>query len=222
MDRDPNYQTLQVACGGKVETGTYTEMIVRGTIQSASGAIRMAAQMSGGLAAVMRNPASAEYVRENAAIGCYTQAMRIGKAVAAAASPLGRAEAAADVLQGKVAFSGTICEHQLMTTGGLDHGYCVVDGGGIFYKLYFYNEFMAMEQDGQRLYTFPDLMTAFDLDSGNILPTADLKQGQNIAVLTVPHKNLILPAGLKIPAHYESVEKVLGIPILPYIASLFQ
>lgn len=222
LDRDPNYQTLQVSCGGKPENGTYTEMAIRGTVAATAQAIRLAAQLSGGLTTVVRNPVDARYIGMNAAIGCYTQAMRLGQTVSAAVSPLGKAAAAAGALNGEVVVAGTVTAYNLLTNGGLDCGNCVIERANREYSLFFYNEFMALECGKERLYTFPDLMTAIDLDTGDIIPTADLHKGQNIAVIAASYQNLILSSGLRIPDHYKAIERVLNIPILPFIRELFE
>jgi len=118
LDRDPGYQALQAACGGRQEEGTYIELVTFGAVRSASRASRLAAELAGGLAAVVRNPVSVDYLRKNAAVGCYTMAVELGKALLAEKTALGKAEAAARTLGGEVVCQGEVTGCQLFTKGG--------------------------------------------------------------------------------------------------------
>ena len=64
---DPLYQTMQAACGGRSEDGTYIEVFSFGAVAATSQASRMAAGIAGGLATVVRNPVPASYLRSHAA-----------------------------------------------------------------------------------------------------------------------------------------------------------
>ena len=64
---DPLYQTMQAACGGRSEDGTYIEVFSFGAVAATSQASRMAAGITGGLATVVRNPVPASYLRSHAA-----------------------------------------------------------------------------------------------------------------------------------------------------------
>jgi len=222
LDKDPNCQTLQAACGGRREEGTYIEMVTCGTVRSASRASRLAAELAGGLAAVVRNPVTAGYLKDHAALGTYTQAMELGCALLEAEGPQGRADAAARVLGSEILCRGTVTDYSLSTTGGLDHGRCTLTGDSGEHTLYFYNEYMALQQGEERLSTFPDLIATLDGETGQAVLTADMAVGRKIAVLRVPYGRLRLGAGLRSRKDYEQIEGILSIPMTPYLAGLLE
>lgn len=222
LDKDPNCQTLQAACGGRQEEGTYIELVTCGTVRSASRASRLAAELAGGLAAVVRNPVSAEYLQKNAAMGCYTMAIDLGRALLAENTAQGKADAAARVLGGEVLCRGEVTDYRLFTAGGLDHGSCTLSAGGEEYRLYFYNEYMAVQRGEERLATFPDLIATLDGVTGESVLTADLAVGRQVILVRAPHNRLILGAGLRQRKDYEGIEELLGISMIPFLQDLLE
>lgn len=219
---DPLYQTMQAACGGRREDGTYIEVFSFGTVAATSQASRMVANLAGGLATVVRNPVPASYLRGHAAIGCYTAAMELGGAVLSASSPTEKAEAAARYLGGSVVCAGTVTQYDLASAMGFDHGECTVSAKTEDYLLAFFNEFMTLDHAGSRLATFPDLITMFDAETGEPVLTADIQAGKEVILIVVPHTSIRLGAGLRQGAEYEKIEGVLGQPILPYVQSVLK
>ena len=217
LDRDPGYQALQAACGGRQEDGSYIELVTCASVRSASRASRLAAELAGGLAAVVRNPVSVDYLRKNAAVGCYTMAVELGKALLAEKTALGKAEAAARTLGGEVVCQGEVTGCQLFTKGGLDHGSCTVSAGGEDYQMYFYNEYMALQRGEERLATFPDLIATLDGETGENVLTADMTEGRQVILLRVPCGRLILGSGLRQREDYEGIERLLGISMVPFL-----
>jgi hypothetical protein len=71
---------------------------------------------------------------------------------------------------------------------------------------------MTLEQEGERLGTFPDLIALMDLSTGLPLPSANLQEGQKVLVILVPKGKLILGAGVKDPELLKEAEKVVGKP----------
>ena len=217
LDRDPGYQALQAACGGRQEDGSYIELVPCASVRSASRASRLAAELAGGLAAVVRNPVTAGYLEKNAAVGCYTMAVELGKALLAEKTALGKAEAAARTLGGEVVCQGEVTGCQLFTKGGLDHGSCTVSAGGEDYQMYFYNEYMALQRGEERLATFPDLIATLDGETGENVLTADMTEGRQVILLRVPCGRLILGSGLRQREDYEGIERLLGISMVPFL-----
>ena len=61
-----------------------------------------------------------------------------------------------------------------------------------------------------RLATFPDLIVTMDLRSGMPVSSAEITEGQEVAVVVVPRQRLILGAGVKDPSLYRDVERAVG------------
>lgn len=220
LDKNPSFETIQAACGGKKENGTYIEILSRGNIRSVSKASLMAAQLAGGLTTVVRNPINAAYLKEHSAVGCYKKAMEIGQAISIANTPMEKANSAMKLLGGTVICEGIISTYELITEGGLDHGRCTVMSKHDEYTLHFYNEYMALEHAGKRIGTFPDLIATIDASTGTPLLTAEIAQGREVIVLLAPKERLILASGIRQPQDYKSIENILGIPMLKYISDI--
>lgn len=211
----PQDQTsLQVGVGGQPGTARHLEITVESQLDSAASVIRRAAESAGGLVAVARNPISAAYVQENAALEVYDQAEAVGKAVRSNSG----AEAVNDVataLNGSVAVTGTVESWHLETTGGFDVGTAVVDG----HELTFWNEYMTLDYEGERIATFPDLITTLDPGTGMPISTAELAEGQSIAVVVAPSSSLSLGAGMDDSELFKPVEEAVGKPVIEYAFS---
>ena len=210
------YVSRQAAVGGDPDRGAYTEVVVSAQVAEAARLVRQAAVAAGGMVAVARNPVSVAYAREHAAAGGISQAIELGRRMLAS-GPAGAAAAAADFLGGEVVATGEVGDLALETTGGFDLGRLSVSAGAAEYRLTFWNEFMTLERDGRRLATFPDLITTVDASSGQPLPTADLRNGMRVALVTAPKRRLILGAGMRDPELLREAEKSLGVDLLGYV-----
>jgi len=73
-----------------------------------------------------------------------------------------------------------------------------------------------LEAKGQRIATFPDLIVTINMDDGMPLTSADLRVGQQIAVLKIDKENIKLGAGMKDPALFRACEKAIGKQIIAY------
>ena len=76
---------------------------------------------------------------------------------------------------------------------------------------------MTLEIDGQRLATFPDLLTTLDAATGRPISTADMKEGLQVAVLQAPRCNLLLGAGMRDPALFAVAEQAVGKPLVSHV-----
>lgn len=204
--------SLQAGVGGEHGTERRHEIVVEATLGSAASTVRQAAEAAGGLVAVARNPVSAEYAEEHAALEVYEQAESVGRAVRTATDGIAAADGVASVLDGDVAVTGTVESRDLKTTGGFDVGTVVVDG----HELTFWNEYMTLERDGERLATFPDLIATLDAETGRPISTAELVEGQSVAVVVAPAASLTLGAGMDDPELFEPVEKAVGKSVVDY------
>lgn len=216
---DPLYQTIQVACGGLRENGTYTELVATGSVPTTAKLCRSAADLAGGRAVVVRNPVTAGYLRKHGAVGCYTQAMELGRVMSAVRPEL-RPQAAAEYLGGRIAACGTVEAFSLLSENGLDHGSCTIAAGPERFQLTFYNEFMTMEHGTERLATFPDLITVFDRSTGTVCNTADLQDGMAVTVLAVPRQRLLLSSGVRDGALYQDLERIVRREMRMFIADV--
>ncbi len=210
----PDYVSMQAAAGGSLEHGTYVETFVTGSIDKASNVIRQSAVQAGGLVAVARNPVKAVFAREHAAVGALQKCVSLGRAMldARGGSTMRIVERASEAAGGNVVCSGTITRKKLETRGGFDVGEVLVEGG---YELSFWNEYMTLEKTGSgrpasRLAAFPDLIVTLDLSTGLPVSSAEVREGQEIAVVAVPQENLVLGAGCKDKALYPMIEQVTG------------
>ena len=211
LHRVKDYLSRQTAAGGNPELGMYLEAAVQGSLQHTANMIRAAAVEAGGVVAVMRDPVSAAYLRENAAVGATAQAMRIGRAMQAAQSQGAEAviRAAVDQLGGAIVCRGRIVERSLTTVGGYDIGRLVVEGDEKM-ELTFWNEFMTLERDGERRAAFPDLITLMSPETGLPVSSAEAAEGQETTVLVAPRNNLILGQGVLLPETIAEAETAIG------------
>jgi uncharacterized protein len=208
---DPNHQTVQSAAGGNRSQDRYLEVVTRGTVSHTANVLRTAAVASGGFIAAARNPLPASYVREHGAVGAISFALRLGEAMLAAA-PSG-ADAVLDsitgTLGGRILGTGTVRGKELRTEGGFDIGAVDLDE----LELGFVNEYMTAEAAGERLATFPDVITTLSLGDGRPVSIADIAEGDEVAVLAVDKSQVPLGAGVKEPSVYPEVEEMLGQPL---------
>lgn len=208
---DPDHQTIQAAAGGNREQGRYLEVVTRGPVRHTAEVLRTAAVASGGFISAARNPLPASYVREHGAVGAISFALELGEAMLAA-EPEGAAaviESIADTLGGGIACRGTVREKRLRTEGGFDIGGLMV--GEL--ELGFVNEYMTIESAGERLSTFPDVITTLSERDGRPVSIADIRDGDEISVLAVDKSRVPLGAGVKEPSVYPEVEEMLGKPL---------
>lgn len=208
---DPDHETVQAAAGGNRSQGRYLEVVTRGPVRHTANVLRAAAVASGGFIAAARNPLPASYVREHAAVGAITFALRLGEAMLAAEP--GGAEATIDAivstLGGRILGRGEVRAKRLRTEGGFDVG--GLELGEV--ELGFVNEYMTAEAAGERLATFPDVITTLSAADGRPVSIADICEGQEVAILAVDKSRVPLGAGVKEPSVYPEVEEMLGKPL---------
>jgi hypothetical protein len=211
LHRVKGYTSIQAAAGGNPETGRYLEIVVQGSLQPAANLVRYASVQAGGTVAVARDPVAAGYLKDHAAPGGTTQAIRVGEAMISARSRGARAviEAVVSTLSGELAVQGEIVDIHLETVGGYDVGRLIVQGDRRA-ELTLWNEFMTLEIEEKRLATFPDLMTLLSLETGLPVSSAEVKRGQTVGVLVVPKTGLILGEGVRLPETLQEAEKAIG------------
>lgn len=209
------YESVQVASGGKGDKNIST--YVKGSMAGAAKIVRQAAVEAGGLVTVLRNPISAKYVRENAAPKSLKQAIEIGEIFECSENTDEIIEKLKEKIDLEIIAKGIIAEYELIIEGGFDYGFIKINDEGKEYKATFWNEFMTIDESGERIATFPDLIGCFDEKSGEILTSAKVKKGDSVYLYKVPGKNLILGAGMKNREQFELIENILKIEIVKYV-----
>lgn len=217
LEKSKNNITIQAGAGGKKETNTYIEALLTGSVEATSDLIRNVAAKAGGAVAVARNPVEPSRIEEAGATGAYDLAYKLGEAYLNGKTVEDKITAACSIVGGTIICRGKVEDYILSTENALDNGSFTVRRGNEEYRFYFFNEYMAAERNGVRLYTFPDLITTIDLETGKILTTAQIKNECNIAVVAAPKDQMLLGKGLLYRDVYERVENILGIEMCKYV-----
>lgn len=215
LQQVPDYISLQAAAGGK--DSDYVELVGRGSLVATSSLIRSASIQAGGLVAVARNPVTAEYVRNHAALGGLSQAIALGYRMLDSQGKGGKTviRETLSYLDGQSIVQGMVDEAVLRTEGGFDVGTLRIGD----FDLTFWNEYMTLDRNGSRLATFPDLIMTVDAQTGFPVTTAEIQVGQFIEVVLVPAQNLKLGAGMRDANLYLAVEDAVKRELIPYVFS---
>jgi uncharacterized protein len=216
MHKIPGFVSVQAAAGGSPTIGRHIEAAFSGGLESVAALVRQTSVHAAGMVVVARNPVEAQYVQENGAPGAVQRCINVGKAMIAArahGNGLAVIEAAAKELKGEIIVQGVVDDLELNCAGGFDVGRFFVNG----FEMTYWNEYITLEKGKQRLATFPDLMMTFDVDTGNPVTSANLREGQKVAILVTSRRNLILGAGMRDPQLLAAAEKIIGKSIVPFI-----
>jgi len=205
-----DYVSHQAAVGGR---GTsYMEFTISGSLDKVATMVRKASVEAGGLLAVARNPVTVSYSKANGAPGAIQQAIKVGEALL---NHIGESaiDAVVKELGGRVVAEGIVTDFTLETKGGFDVGTAIINDT---YELTFWNEYMTVEKNGERLATFPDLIMTLDAKTAEPIVTAAMEKGKQIAVITAPKENLILSSTMRNEKLMKPVEEVVKKSILQY------
>ena len=218
MANDPQ-ATIQTAAGGNRAHNQYIELVVRGATAKVSPILRRAADQAGGFIASARNPMRGRYVREHAALGGISLALRLGEAIQKAEPSGGDAILAAicATLRGEVLIRGTVAAKSLVyTADAFDVGTIAIADGGRRCVLHVMNEYMAVDDGaGNRIATYPDVITTLDGD-GRPVSAGNVREGMTLSLLRVAKEHIPLSSSVADPSVYPIVEKTLGIAIADY------
>ena len=218
MANDPQ-ATIQTAAGGNRAHNQYIELVVRGATAKVSPILRRAADQAGGFIASARNPMRGSYVRQHAALGGISLALRLGEAIEAAESGGGAAviDAICATLHGEILIRGTVAAKTLVyTADAFDVGTIAIADGARRCTLHVMNEYMAVDDAaGNRRATYPDVITTLDVD-GRPISAGHVREGMTLAVLRVAKDRIPLSSSVTDPSVYPVVEKTLGIAIADY------
>ncbi|MBM7635675.1 DUF917 domain-containing protein [Streptococcus saliviloxodontae] len=217
---DLSYQTIQAVSGGRWETGRHIELVVEGTAAYTSKILRIASDLSGGFIAAARHPLTAKYIKENAVLGGLSRAINLGYTILK-----NNTEGAATVVdaiiastQGEILGKGKVVEKEIVYTDeAFDIGKIVVDTGTDFLYIHVQNEYMAVENDkGERLSTYPDVITLFRSEDAHALSNNEVEVGQEVTLTKIDKHHFPLSSGVTDPTVYPEVEDSLGIELYRY------
>ena len=209
---------IQTAAGGNRDRGAYLEVVVRGPTARVSPALRTAANEAGGFIASCRNAIPARLVAERAVLGGISQALKVGRAIVRAEPQGGDAVIAAicEATGGTIIASGTVTGAGLAyTREAFDCGRIEIATRGGRIVAHVLNEYMALERDGERIATYPDVITTLT-PAGVPISAGRLTESAPVRILHVPKQRIPLSAGVRDPSVYPSVERALGIEIASY------
>lgn len=220
LNSDPNYETIEAVAGGKPETGSYIEMVVKGRPAKTSAILRTASDMSGGFIASARHPIPASYVKEHAAVGGITMAIELGEAIIAAEpdGPEAIIQAICNQTKGEVIGRGKVKDFNVnYTNEAFDIGTVTVDVLGNPLTLHVMNEYMAVDDSsGNRVAAYPDVITTISVETGRPLSVGDLREGTEIAVFSINKKHVPISSSIRDASVYPEVEAALGINLSEY------
>jgi uncharacterized protein len=215
-------ETIQTAAGGNRSRNAYIELVVRGTTGKVSPILRTASDMSGGFIASCRNPVPASYVRQHAALGGISLALALGERILAARPKGGRAviDAICEQTSGAVVGRGTVVRKSVeYTRQAFDVGTIQIGEGKSGRILHVMNEYMAVtDLDGQRVATYPDVITTLD-DDGTPISVGHVQEGMELAILRIAKDHIPLSASVTDPSVYPVVEEALGLDLMSYALS---
>lgn len=214
-----DYVSIQAASGGNPKQGRNLEMVVKGDVKHCGNIVRKAAVEAGGVVAVARNPVTVKFALENGAPGAISQAIEVGKIMLESEikGPEEMINGAVQVLKGNIVTSGEVEFFEIQTEGGFDVGRVTVKDGSDRYHMTFWNEYMTLEKDGERLGTFPDLIMTLSSDTGLPVTTAEIGKGKNITIITAHKNNLILGSAMFDKELYIPLENAVGKKIIEHV-----
>ncbi len=214
-----DFETIQVVVGGRRDTGSYLELVVKGTPAKTSTILRTAADMSGGFIAAARHPLPAGYIKKHAAIGGVSMAIELGKAILVAEPKGAEAvmEAICEKTRGEIIGRGVVAHSTVAYSGAFDIGKVYVDAPGGRFTLHVMNEYMAVDDpDGNRAATYPDVITTLSADTGQPVSVGHLKEGMEVAVFRIHKRYIPISSSVLDASVYPEVEQALGIQIADY------
>jgi uncharacterized protein len=149
--------------------------------------LRASLTTMGGLAACAIYLMPAATARSAVIRGSVTRALRIGRAMEAAADPVQAAREATGAIE---LVSGRVIDVERRVSGGFARGSAIIQEaggeGGRLVRLELQNENLVALADGRVLATVPDVITVLDAYTGEVIGTDRLRYGQRVVVLAFP------------------------------------
>ena len=201
----------------KVGVTEGSEVVSWGSLETTGAAIRAQARYMKALVAMARDPVPVSYTIEHGAPGAILMGINLGyKYMAAGDDPDKRIEESARFLGGAIICRAEIVEKSIEAKGGFDVGVMTLREDSEEWKLSYVNEYMTLEKEGERLATFPDLMTTFN-EQGEPVTSAALKKGQTIYLVNVSKEKIPVGDGNRYTEVFEPIEDALGKPMVKHL-----
>lgn len=153
--------------------------------------MRAAVVASGAQAAMALYPMTGKEAKERLVRGALTTAAEIGAAIRTARAEHRAPVDAVLVLQGGVLlFTGKVEEVARKNERGWTIGEARISGFGADegseLVMHFQNENLAAVKDGEIVATTPDLIMAMEVDSGEPIPSEEIRYGYRVAIIGLP------------------------------------
>lgn len=204
----------QVASSGSDAERNRLTLVAHGDIVRTSTVMRQAAMVNGGLIYAARGPLTAGFVRENGASGAISFQLDLGRALLGSSNPV---RAAVDFLGGELLVEGEVMENTVTYGGGFDLGRLTVRGQNGEAVFGVYNEFMTADVGGRRVATFPDMIGAFDAETGEVVSISKSSPGVRVAVVIAHRSRFPVGKGALDPAVFPEVEQAMGVDLRSYL-----
>lgn len=216
LSRSKDYISVQVCAGGKGDNEI--EVTAKGTLSNTSKIIRNSAVAAGGFVTVLRNPVTAEYVKEQAAVGGVETAIKIGGILRADENNIQKTiNDLISCIGLEVLCEGVLTDVILNSSGGFDVGECVIKSEESIYTVSLMNEYMTAEKDGVRIATFPDLIAIFDKKTALPVISAEITEDMEVILVKIPSNRLILGSSMSDMELFKEAESVLGKNLTQYV-----
>ncbi|MGH3430868.1 MAG: DUF917 family protein [Terriglobales bacterium] len=212
----PGYEAVQTTAGGNRALHGYFEGVVRGSTMTCDDVLRDISVRTGGFIASARNPVELSWVREHAALGAISLALRLGAHMRRALSEGADAVIAAvgDTIAAKELARGPL-RHivPLRTQGGFDHGTLAVGDHHVPYL----NEYLAVEADDERLASYPDTIALLSLADGRPVAIKDAADGIEVALVVASAGDLPRSSSARDVMALREVEEITQLSLVDYL-----
>lgn len=226
LHRNPSYMSIQAVAGGNPAKNKYVEALITSSLEISSRLVRRISEEAGGLVAVARNPITAGFVKSHGAPNALKKAIEVGEVIVKyfRENPVEAGYKAIEKAEGEVVGKCLLKNVALETRGGFDLGKAELTCDSSETLITFFNEYMTLDIQNNRVATFPDLIVTTDLNTGIPITSADLPHyiGREVLLGYVDRRKIILGDGLKYEEVYRDLEKNLNIRIVDYIRDILQ
>ena len=221
-ERD-GYESIQVVAGGNRELHGHFVSVNRGNLNTVDDVLRDISVRVGGFIASARNPVELAWVKANGAHGSISLALDLGRDLAAAhasGNVDAAVEAVAQRLGAQVVDAGPLrIEKRTRTVGGWDRGVFRIGDHTVPYL----NEYMAVDNDGGRVATYPDTIVILDKATGEGLAVKDAGRGGQEVVLLVAKAGVLPVSSSSIDrVGLAECEQIMGIDFLRHLDSTLE
>lgn len=216
---DLTHRIILTAAGGLDDADGRLEIEIESPLGLGSDVLRRAAAALGGGIAAARGPFTIGFLKKNGAVGAISTSIRLGHAMldAEGKSASEKIDAVAKTLKGTARISGKITENSIKLDGAYDVGHILLDTSEGPVDIGVVNEYMALDINGTRAASFPDYIGLFSAKTGDAVGATPAAVGEEVVVVTVPHKNIPTGAGATDPASFPNTEALLGMEFVKYL-----